>query len=330
MKYLKNYLGKYAKQIFLCFGFVIFFCHCFYYRPPQFVEYQFQKSESLEDAEKPIVLMQKSIQSAVEGDKCEEKKKTHPCYEKCKRMYYWKGVDEKECQSALTVSQINILEETFDLLWAPDFEKLQSIHPDNLKAYLNISNSALSRIIRKYGSKEVEHFILWIISNEEITRIFEETDTNFKRLADLLYRVSPYTERTGYEPFIDNFDSKKLMEIAIQSENETVMELFFDFINHTNKYCSVEPVNRDCFNIYCNIGRAISKSARRDWRYVKNFNFYLSDIVNDKINSRQGKGVDKNSAGWIYKEKNGNEGLSEGDDVVDFVEDLCQGLGYSN
>ncbi|MDE0092862.1 MAG: hypothetical protein OXN83_06225, partial [Oligoflexia bacterium] len=188
MKYLNNSLNR----LLLFLLSALFLSHCFYYQPSQIVEQTFQKSEGKEDIT-PAVLMQRSIQSVAEGDKCIEKLENHPCYEQCEKMYYWQGLNVKECQRDLSIPQINILEETFDLLWEPDFEKLKIIHPDNLTAYLNISNSALSRIIRKYGSGEIEHFMLWIIYNEEITKIFEETDTHFERLADLLYRVAPYT-----------------------------------------------------------------------------------------------------------------------------------------
>ena len=328
MKHFKNYLRKNTTQFLLFVWAVIFCSHCVEFHPPKIVEIQFQKSEGQEDIEKPVILMQKSIRTITEGDKCEEKPGNHPCYQKCKKMYYWHGLDIKACQKELTVPQINILEETFDFLWEPDFEKLQSIHPDNFTAYLNISNSALSRIIRKYGSREVEHFMLWIVYNEEITKIFEKADSNFERLADLLYRVAPYTEKNIYEPFIEDLGVEKLMESAIKSENETAMELFLEFINHTNKACAKETISRDCFNIYCNIGRAISKNFRRDWRYSKSFSFYLSDIIDYKINSQQGKGRDRNSEGWVYKEGKRGSGLSDSEDIGGFVRDLCQGLGY--
>ena len=326
MRYLKTYLNGKICQFLLLLTLVIFFSHC-HYHPPKIVELGVQKSEVQYEETRPVII-QPSIQSAIDGDKCAKKSESHPCYEQCKKMYYWKGFNEKECQRDLTIPQINILEETFDLLWNPEFEKLQSIHPDNLAVYLDISNSALSRIIRKYGSKEVEHFMLWIIYNEKITKIFEETDTNFKRLADLLYRIAPYTEQNIYEPFIDNLGNEKLMEAVIKSENETAMELFLNFINHTNRDCSEETTSRACFNIYCHIGRAILKNSRRDWRFFKSFNFYLSDIIHYKINSQQGQGRDKNLEGWTYRERNRGTGFSDEDDVGDFVKDLCQGLGY--
>ena len=329
MKVFKNYLRGNMKQILL-FVFTAVFCsHCFRY-PSKIVEYQFQRSdiqeEEGEDIKKPVIL-QTSIHSVSGGDKCADKSENHPCYKQCERMYYWQDLKVKECQRDLSLPQINILEETFDFLWEPDFEKLQSIHPDNFIAYLNISNTALSRIIRKYGSREVEHFMLWIISNEEITKIFDETDTNFNRLADLLYRVAPYTQRNVYEPFIDNLGNEKLMSAVIKSENEIAMELFLDFINHTNKDCKRETVSRNCFNIYCHIGRAIDRHSRRNWRYFDSFSFYLSEIVHYQINSQQGQGRDRNSDGWVYREGNRGAGFSDEEDVRDFVKDLCQGLG---
>ena len=318
---------KSLKQLLLLILSTLFLSHCFEFQPPRIVEYQFQKSEDPEE-EKPVVIMQRSILTAVKGDKCIDKSETHLCYEQCKKMYYWHGSDVRECQKNLTIPQINILEETFDFLWEPDFAQLQSIPPDNFKAYLSISDSALNRIIRKYGSREVEHFMLWIISNEEITNIFDKTDHNFERLADLLYRVAPYTEKTVYEPFIEKVGDEELMSALIKYENETAMSLFLDFINDTNKDCSRETVSKDCFSIYCSIGRGISNNSRRDWRYFKDFGFYLSEIVDYQINSQQGQGRDRNSEGWIYKGRNSGSGISEGDDVSDFVKDLCQGLGY--
>ena len=274
---------KYLNRFLILFFCAIFFSHCFYYEPPQLVQLE-SVSEEDEEQKEPVknVILQNSIQNFIEGDKCSQKANTHPCYEQCKKMYYWKGLDVKECQKTLNIPQINILEDTFNLLWEPDFEELQSLHPDNLKAYLNISNSALSRIIRKYGSKEIEHFILWIIYKEEITKIFEDSYTNFNTLADLLYRVAPYTERDIYEPFIETLGSEKLMPAIIKAENETAMDWFLDFINKTNKACARDTSSKDCFNIYCSIGRAIDKSSRMDWIYFDSFESYLSDIIHNK------------------------------------------------
>ena len=317
---------KYLNRLFLLILSALFLSHCVKFHPAKLVELQIQKSESPEEEKKPIIIMQKSIWTAGEGDKCIQKPTNHPCYKQCEKMYYWKSLNVKECQKTLTIPQINILEETFNFLWEPDFEELQTVHPDNFKAYLSISNTALSRIIRKYGSKEVEDFILWIVSNEEITEIFEKTDNNFERLADLLYRLAPYTENNIYEPFIEKAGTEELMSAVINYENETAMDLFMDFINHTNKACSKESISRDCLDIYCSIGRGISPKSRRDWRYFDSFGFYLSEIVDYQINSQQGEGRDRNLEGWIYKEGSRGSGISEGEDVTDFVKDLCQGL----
>ena len=332
MKCFKTDLIKNLKQLCLLVCFIVFCAHCFNFQPPKIVEYQYQKSsaqeENQEEKKKPIVFTQRSILTVAEGDKCAEKKENHPCYGQCKKMYYWHNSKVRKCQNSLTVPQINILEETFDILWEPDFENLQKIHPDNFKEYLKIYSSALNRIIRKYGSKELEHFTLWIIYNEEIIKIFQNTDSNFERLADLLYRVAPYTEEDIYEPFIESLGKEKLMSAVISSENETAMELFFDFINATNKACIREAVSKSCFNIYCSIGRGISKHDRLNWTEFKEFYFYLSEIIDNKINSRQGEGRDENPNGWIYKDRNSRAGFEDAEDIGDFVTDLCQGLGY--
>ena len=327
MKHCKSYLSQNKKQFALFFLAVVFCSYCFYPKPVKIIEENFQESQIQEEEKKAVIVMQKSIHDFAEGDKCIKKAKNHPCYEQCKKMYYWHSLYVIECQKSLTIPQINILKETFDFLWEPELETLKSIPPDNFKAYLDISRTALNRIIRKYGSREVEHFVLWMISNAKITEIFERTDRNFERLADLLYRVAPYTEKNIYEPFTDIVGNKELMAVVIQSENETIMELFMDFINHTNKACAKEPVSKDCFEVYCRIGRAINKESRRNWRYFEDFNFYLSEIIAYQINSRQGQENDKNPTGWIYKQGNEGSGFSDEEDIRDFVEDLCQGLG---
>ena len=327
MKHCKPFLSQNKNPFALFFLAVVFCSHCFYQQSVKTIEQNFQESQTPEEEKKALIVMQESVQDFAEGDKCIKKVKNHPCYDQCKKMYHWQSLDVKECQKSLTLSQINILEETFSFLSEPELKKLQKIPLGNFKAYLDISWTALNRIIRKYGSKEVEYFVLWMISNPKITEIFERTDRKFERLADLLYRVAPYTEKNIYEPFTDIVGGEELMAVVIQSENETIMELFMEFINHTNKDCAKEPVSKGCFEVYCRIGRAINKESRRAWSYFKDFNFYLSEIIAYHINSRQGQGNNKNSKGWIYKKVNEGSGLSDEEDIDDFVEDLCQGLG---
>jgi len=131
-----------------------------------------------------------------------------------------------------------------------------------------------------------------------------------------------YNRGNIYDTFTKNLDGDDIMEIAIL-EGDEVVEWFMDFINEKNKACEDDTETRACFKVYCKIGDELDEDTRDDWSDIDEFEDYLEDIIDEKVNSRQGEGTNRNSTGWIYGNKN-IEGLN--DLSNDWVRELCHGL----
>ena len=288
-------------------------------------DYEIKKAE---DEDRDDVIEQTAKTISGDTEKCEDKDKKHKCYEYCDDMFR-SNRDEEDCEE-LTVAQVEAMWELYELLEDPDADELEDINSEVFDLYLNISIKSLDDLIGKYSRSDAKEFLIWLINNEEIAKIFRKEDDNHKSLEALLKKFSGSYTSSGHDisqPFLKKLDRDKLIEEAMGSE--LILEWFQDYINEKNSACKSDTETRSCFAVYCKIGDGIDDTARDDWMDFDDFESYIEDIIDEKVNSRQGTGSNRNNSGWIHEDASGSNSDEIGDvrDIDDnWVDDLCQGL----
>ena len=274
-------------------------------------------------------VIERSLSRYADSSICEkEADRKHKCKETCKNIYTRR--DDVESCEELSVDQIANFKTLHDILKDPNEDDLKEINTDDFDVYLNISIAPFDKLLSKYSSKDAEKFIIWMITNEEVSKIFREEDDEYKSLETLLksFNNGDYNSNGDEisKPFIKKLSDDKLMEEAL--ENELILDWFQDYINDTNTACRSNTETKSCFTVYCKIGRGIDRSARDDWLDFDGFNDYIEDIIDEKINSRQGTGNNRNANGWIHEDAAGNseDEIGNAGDLDDWMEDLCQDL----
>ena len=287
-------------------------------------DYEIKKAE---DEDRDDVIEQTAKTISGDTEKCEDKDKKHKCYEYCDDMFR-SNRDEEDCEE-LTVAQVEAMWELYELLEDPDADELEDINSEVFDLYLNISIKSLDDLIGKYSRSDAKEFLIWLINNEKIAKIFRKEDDNHKSLEALLKKFSGSYTSSGHDisqPFLKKLDRDKLIEEAMGSE--LILEWFQDYINEKNNACKSDTETRGCFAVYCKIGEGMDDDERDDWLDSGDFESYIEDIIEEKVNSRQGVGDKRNASGWIHEDASGSDSDEIGDvgDLDDWVDDLCQGL----
>ncbi|MCZ0933387.1 MAG: hypothetical protein OXJ52_09600 [Oligoflexia bacterium] len=265
------------------------------------------------------------------GNICEDEDRDHECKEQCKEMYRRIG-DRDDCEE-LTVAQIGVLFELWEFLKEPDEDDLPHIDAEDFDVYLNVSISSLDNLVDDWNNRETKEFLYWMINNENIAKIFEKEDNDYKTFTAILKNLNGnFGSSTIYEPFLQKIERDKLMEVAIDSGNEMVIEWFMDYINDENSDCKDEDVSKDCFEVYCKIGKGIDEDFMEQWLDYPVFEDHIDDIIQNGVNATNPGAAggdatnDINSSGWTFGDDDG-EFENFGDISDDWVTDLCHDLG---
>ena len=281
-------------------------------------------NDPIESGEALSVL--ESLTEDFSGDKCSEEAE-HDCKEHCAKMYDRQKI-RRDCED-LSIEQIQNLFDLYDLLTKPREENLKEMLDfEAFTLFLKVSVEGMDELLEDYSSNEAEEFLLWLIQSDKAVRLFAKEDHDFKMLGTLLQSLEKFNYEQVYEPFVEKINSDPLMELAIES-SDFVVEWFHDFINKKNKYCDDDPDTRECFAIYCRIGKDMDEDSRTDWMSIDIMKDYIEEIIGNKVNSRQGVGKDqRNSKGWIHENAAGfsYEQIGDIDDIENWVDDLCHNL----
>ena len=188
-------------------------------------EYEIKKTQD-EDRDEVIKRTARTITG--DKEKCEDKAKSHDCYEYCDDMFR-ANRDEDDCEE-LTVAQISAMWDLYELLEDPDAE--EDIDPESFDLYVNISIRSLDDLIGKYNSRDAKEFLIWLIENEEIAKIFKKEDDEHKSFEALLKKFSGSYSSSNHDistPFLKKLERDKLLEESMGSE--WMLEWFQAYIN---------------------------------------------------------------------------------------------------
>ena len=286
------------------------------------------KKESDTDRESVIERTAKKFK----GNLCKDEDSNHNCYKYCQQMYRIND-DEQDCINKLTTGQVNAIYEVYKVLKNPDEDKLKDIDVDAFNLFLNLSIAGLDDLIDDYTRRDASRVLGWIIDNEKIARVFIKEDKKYVSFLNLLKELSnrTITASNFHVPFTLSVGDSVLMTLVIE-QDDFVIDWVHDFINEKNTHCEKNTETKACFAVYCKIGKSMSAKARKNWLKSDKLGNYIRDIINEKINSRQGTGSERNTSGWIHEDAAGNSASEIGDvkDVDDWVEDLCMGLTSSS
>ena len=284
-------------------------------------------AKKAQDDDRDEVIRRRVTTIQGDKDKCEDKDKSHECYDQCDDIYRSRG-DREDCEE-LTVAQVDALADLYEILEDPEEDELSEIYEEDFDVYLNVSIRSFDDLIEDYSSSDAKEILIWLIDNEDIAKIFEKEDDNYKSFESLLKQFNGnYNSNTAdiSEPFLKKLDDDKLLEEAMVSD--FMLEWFQDYINEKNTACSNDAETRACFAVYCKIGHGIDDDARDDWLDFSDFEGYIDDIIDEKVNSQQGTGNNRNASGWIHADATGNNDreIEDVGDIDNWVDDLCQGL----
>lgn len=269
----------------------------------------------------------KDTRTRYKGQTCEDLsgREQDDCEDICKEIYP-NSKTRRECEE-LEVRLIEDLEEIHEILEDADDDELQNIDAELFDAYLNIDIAGLDDIIDDYSSKDAENFLFWLIDNEDIAEIFRDEDDDYETLENVFENLdSSYSSNAVWNVFNEDIDGEDLIELILDTSDE-VVEWFMDFINETDSNCRSDTETQACFYVYCRIGDILSGDDVDDWLKYEEFEEYLEDIIDEKINATNGTGDDKNADGWTHGNKREDrDNIEELDDLDDnWVEELCEG-----
>ena len=286
------------------------------------------KKESDTDRESVIERTAKKFK----GNLCKDEDSNHNCYKYCQQMYRIND-DEQDCINKLTTGQVNAIYEVYKVLKNPDEDKLKDIDVDAFNLFLNLSIAGLDDLIDDYTRRDASRVLGWIIDNEKIARVFIKEDKKYASFLKLLKELSSRTITASnfHVPFTLSVGGSVLMTLVIE-QDDFVIDWVHDFINEKNTHCKKSRETKACFTVYCKIGKSMSAKARKNWLKSDKLENYIRDIINEKINSRQGTGSERNTRGWTHEDAAGSSSSEIGDikDVDDWVDDLCMGLTSSS
>ena len=253
------------------------------------------------------------------GRTCEQEDRDHQCKEDCRDIYSRRG-DREDCEE-LPVTQIEELIKIHELLEDPDEDDLaDDVEDEDFEVYIKISIAPLDRLIGKYNSKDAKVFMKWIIENDNIAKVFQKEDDDYKAFERLLKEIKSFSgDDEIHLPFTSNIDgSDKLMEVAIDVGGEEVLEWFHDYINEEHSDCEDEA-SSGCFAVYCKIGDGIDNESAEDWVNFETFQDYIDDIIGEEVNGDAWAPSSKRPG-----ESDPYENSRDLDD--DWVDNLCSGL----
>ena len=243
------------------------------------------------------------------------------CKDICKDIYGTKKYRDK-CEE-LSVDQIARLEELHEWLEDPDEDDLEGVDFDDFDVYLNISIAPLDKLIPKYSKNEVKDFLIWMIANPDFAEVLEkEEEEDYKTLGRLLKELYGATinDDNIHEVFLAKLDGNdKLMEVLIQSGEDTTMEWFLDYINDKHSECADDTEDVACFEVYCQIGNKISNDDQDDWLEFDSFAQYIEDIIETGVNSDPATADSEGVYTWGAAGK-----IEDLGDINDWVDELCK------
>jgi len=266
----------------------------------------------------------KDTRKRYSGDTCEDLsgRAQDDCEDICKEIYP-NSKTRRECEE-LEVRLIEDLEQIYEILKDADDDDLPNIDTELFDAYLNIDIAGLDDLIDDYSKKDAENFLFWLIDNEDIAEIFRDEDDDYETLENVFEQLdSSYSSSAVWNVFSKDIDGEDLIELILSTSDE-VVEWFMDFINETDSNCS-DTETKACFHVYCRIGDILSNDDADDWLRYEEFEEYIEDIIDEKINATNGTGNNVGQNGWTYGDADNQ--IEELNDLEgNWVEELCKGL----
>ena len=219
------------------------------------------------------------------GNLCEDESRNHRCKDQCRTMY--RRTNDKEDCEELAVEQIVRLMDVHDILKRADDEELRNIDLEDLEVYLNVSIAGFDDLIRDYRSSEAKDVLVWIANNDEIADILRDEDEQYKTLEQLLKTLGSFSSSELEDPFTRNINRGTLFEVAIDARNESAVNWFMEYIFNVSNSCNNDDeVSIGCFTVICKIGDEFEdEDFLRDWFGFSNFENYIEDIIEGKINA---------------------------------------------
>ena len=221
----------------------------------------------------------------------------------------------------------------------PRLEKLRRDFDDpdrllDLGVYLTVSIEGFDNLARGYEPAQAKAVLSWIAENDDIARMFKQSDYDDNALDELLGKLTTFsTDENIYKPLVtvSLLDRRNFVESTLSHGNGEAVDWWIGYILNRNDHCSdstandpKDPNDLQCFKVFCQIGKALNDYELREelLRYDL-FNRYIEDVIRDKVNSTAAySSILLSTTRWVYGTSSGEiEGVR---DIDDYYVDLCK------
>jgi len=282
----------------------------------KFEDYEVIRQDSKKRAE--VIKRTSTIYS---GRKCSAEERRHQCFKDCDTIYSSRR-DRKDCEE-LSIGQVKKLKEAYTALDEADENDLNRIERDVFELFLSFSIKAMDDIVHDFKNRRLnnraETILIWLVENEEMAKIFESADRDYKTLNKLLNVIRDFSPDEVYLPFSHIVrDSDTIIDIVVQQRkpDSFVMDWFMEFIEESPS-CERDAVSINCFEIYCKIGDRMNTGEQGRILDIQVFEKYMNNIIEDQINRDN----------WSTPSGMDLNDLEDSNDLEsDWVSILCGGL----
>ena len=251
------------------------------------------------------------------GPDCEEDK---DCIAVCRKIYRSSARDKCE---ELAAEQVENLWHIYRTLERPSASALDEIDAEDFKVFVDLDRRPLDKALgsSKLRPSEGKRVIAWMMSSEDVAKVFKGADDDFDVLKDLLNSLGDSGEHRYQNAMKKTVsDGKGIMELAIEEQGE-VLEWLHEFIEDQVESDS-DWDNHEELGVlgdwYC---RILSKHDEDVWNGLVDYRGFQSvaDVILDGYTT---KGADRTTKFSWWTDDLKEEGVVDLDDSRDLYK-LC-------
>ena len=188
---------------------------------------------------------------------CED---SRDCRGKCSDIFK-AASNRKKCENK-SVRVVNGWFDAYEVIESPELPALEEMDFVDLDAIVDLDVRPLKDAISRYNSRQARAFLAWMGKSRSAAGLIEQEDEDFAMLKDLLKKAKP-NNNDPLDALTANLDRGSLMEIAIEEENDVILDLIYDYFKDG---CGGDDEDdAPCiFNKYCGVATGMDTTDRRD------------------------------------------------------------------
>lgn len=187
--------------------------------------------------------------------------------------------DKNNCLEKLSIRQVELLEEVYDVLKEPSADDLERMDLDNLQVLLGVSTEPVETVLDHIDEKETKKVLTWLARDSKATEVIQEKDEELKILKNLLGNIDSDVD-VALSAAISKGDS--FIEIAADKENDVALGWVHEFFEED---CGDSSSYNQCVlkDHYCDL--SLNSEAEEYYLVYKPFAELLEEVLKEAIPS---------------------------------------------